>query len=200
MPVKLLPPVTYSGGMYAAGDQPLAEAPRYLRGKGHGRWHRPRTGTVRADRWTSVMFWCGQSAALDRLIGRDDAPADELVCGTCEGRALGAGQDTTPDGMPSLIHAPRTLHPPRVCPGSRDRDLVIPLNDRYTVGRCRACGDVDSCRAMGRGYNAWGFGLVNHPPGAGLVAPCPWHAWRRMRPDGETSAACACGYQPEVTG
>lgn len=196
MPVQLLPPVSSSMGRPDA--VPLTEANRYVRTRGMSRWHRVRSGRRYADGRVTYGFWCGPFAHGGRKQGgppllTDEVPVGEQVCGTCEGRALGAGQDVTPDGMPDLRFDPRWLRPPAVCPGSSKQDLLVALDDRLRVGRCLVCGVFDSIRALGRGIGSYGYGLVKHSPGPDLVQPCPWHAWQYLTRRGDV-AGCSCGW------
>ncbi len=199
MPVALLPPVSTSGGDWS-GQRPLTEGPRYVRGRGNSRWHRPRNATTWPDGRTIFAYWCGPHGTDGGKYGplwlTDEPPAGEPVCGTCVGRALGAGQDDTPAGLPPLRFDPRWLSPPARCPGSNSRTLWTPVGG-HRCGRCLVCGDVLPIRAVGRGYNAWGAGPVAHPPGTAMVEPCPFHAWHRLEPNGDT-ARCGCGYPGEV--
>jgi hypothetical protein len=201
MPVALLPPTTSSGGNWH-GQTPLTEAPRYVRGRGNSRWHRVRSATAyppceTGSGWTAYAYWCGQHVTDGGKSGPlwlvDDVPPAEPVCGTCVGRALGAGQDDVPAGLPPLLFSPRWRTPPTVCPGSNKQNLVHPLDQRCRVGRCLVCGEHDRIFALGRGYNASGYGLVRHAPGSALVEPCPFHAWSTLvERDGR--AACSCGW------
>jgi len=195
MSVALLPPVTSSGGEWR-GEMPLTRARRYLRGPGNSRWHRVRSGRQWPDGRVSLDYWCGPFATdgpgVDKMLYRDAVPSDDPVCGTCVGRALGAGQDEAPTDLPNLVFSPRWQEPPRYCPGSRSRTLWTPVSG-HNVGRCLACDDLVAIRAIGRGYNAWGGGPVIHVPGANLVDPCPFHAWRRIvARDGRP--VCGCGW------
>jgi hypothetical protein len=194
MPVALLPPVSTSGGPWS-GQHPLTEGPRYVRGRGSSRWHRPRNATTWPDGRTIYSYWCGPSGTDGGKYGplwlTDETPSEEPVCGTCVGRALGAGQDDTPAGLPPLRFDPRWIKPSAVCPGSRSRSLFADLAG-HRCGRCLACGDIHPVRAF-NGWNSYGAGLVRHAPGAGLVEPCPFHAWSRLEPSGDT-ARCGCGY------
>jgi hypothetical protein len=200
MPVALLPPTTSSGGAWH-GQVPLTEAPRYVRGRGNSRWHRVRSATVYPPRdvgggWTAYTYWCGQHVTDGGKSGPlwlvDDVPEHEPVCGTCVGRALGAGQDAVPAGLPPLLFSPRWQAPPIVCPGSRSRTLWTELPG-HRCGQCMACGDITPIRVIGHGYNAWGAGPVNHPPGDGLVEPCPFHAWSTLH-EHAGRAVCSCGW------
>ncbi|GGM53596.1 hypothetical protein ACFFX1_54810 [Dactylosporangium sucinum] len=199
MPVALLPPTT-SGGADWSGQLPLTEAPRYVRGRGNSRWHRVRNAVLWTDGRTIYGYWCGPSGVDGGKWGplwlTDDVPAGEPVCGTCVGRALGAGQDDAPAGLPPLVFSPRWQTPPAVCPGSRSRTLWTELPGNR-CGQCLACGDIVPIRVVGTGYNAWGAGPVKHAPGADLVEPCPFHAYSRITAvDGR--AVCGCGW-PGIT-
>lgn len=200
MPVALLPPVTGSGGEWR-GQQPLTSAARYLRGPGNSRWHRIRCGVRYPTGSTNYTFWCGPGASESDNAGPlwlvDDLPADEPACGTCVGRALGAGQDKAPADLPPLRFDPRWQAPPRFCPGSRSRTLWEPVEGAHgSVGRCLACDQIVAVRVVGRGYNAWGAGPIFHAPGGRLIEPCPFHAWMRVVED-DGRARCACGWPAE---
>jgi hypothetical protein len=201
MTVALLPPL--SGGLSNDGLTPLTTGPRYARTVDMSRWHRPRNGIRWPNDHIHYGFWCGAGGVHVRpgqytVLLADRVPADDPVCGTCEGRALGAGQDDIPDGVPQLRFDPRYMEPPAKCPGSRDRELWTPIEDgHHSVGRCLACQAITAIRVVGRGYNAWGAGPINHPPGPGLYAPCPWHAWQRPTKSRDgTAAVCGCGWLP----
>jgi hypothetical protein len=200
MPVALLPPVSSSGAAWR-GQMPLLAAPRYVRGPSNSRWHRNRSGMQWPTGRITIHFWCGPSGHTspqrDVLHFVDNIPAGEPACGTCVGRALGAGQDEVPADLPPLRFDPRWLAPPRFCPGSRSRELWQPVGSAaHSVGQCLVCGELVAIRAIGRGYNAWGAGPVHHTPGGGLVEPCPFHAWQRIvARDGR--AVCDCGWPPE---
>lgn len=191
MPVALLPPVTSSGGDWDGVTRPLYEAPRYMRTRGMGRWHRPRYGVQRRDR-TALHMWCGYSwIRLGEALATDAVPEAEPVCGTCEGRALGAGQDDTPAGMPRLAFEPRWLTPPVECPGSGPRADVYEELGR-NVGRCLACGELVSLRAAN--WPGYGYGPVRHQPGPALLSGCPFHAWNRIGRRADASVGCRCGW------
>jgi hypothetical protein len=201
MPVALLPPTSTGLGDWR-GQTPLASGPRYIRGAGNSRWHRTRAAVIYPacewrEQYTHYTYWCGQGASSPNKMGPlwlvDELPADQPACGTCVGRALGAKQDDLPRGLPPLRFDPRWQASPALCPGGRNRDLVEPLDERLRVGRCIACGVLESIRAMGRGYDRYGYALVSHPPGPELCEPCPFHAWQRIvERDGKP--ACGCGW------
>lgn len=174
MPVDLLPPVS-SSPFSIPGRRPATTAPRYVRTAGMSRWHRVRSG-VHYETRTAWHLWCGQQTTTADAVGRDEPPVDGLpVCGSCEGRALGAGQDDNP-GPVDLVFEPRWLTPPSLCPGAR-YGLFEDLRNR--VGRCLACGEMYPLRAAGGPYNPR-TAITRHKPGPGLVAPCPFHAWNHM--------------------
>lgn len=204
MTVALLPPLTSGLGRWDGVSAPLLEAPRYVRTQGMSRWHRSRSGTRRGGT-VSVGIWCGAGfvylAATEPTrhggIGVDEVPDGEPACGPCVGKALGAGQDGIPtgSGLPKLRYDPRWIIPPGLCTGSRKRELWEPLNARETVGRCLVCAELVTIRAVGRGYDAYGAGPVNHEPGPGLYEPCPFHAWNNPTKT-PAGVACACGWPP----
>lgn len=200
MTVVLEPPIT-SGMPYAYSDiegenRPLLTAPRYLRGSGMGRWHRPRSGfTIARDNHRIVYrLWCGQSLNdAAQCITADQPPRGEPVCGTCEGRSVGAGQDEWPDPDKTLLFEPRwRLTRPAVCPGSQRQDLCEDVAQR--VVRCLPCGELVPCRAYGG--SKWsgpdGYGAAKHEPGLNLVPGCPFHAWRYLAKAADGTVACGC--------
>lgn len=63
---------------------------RSLRGRPGSYVHRPRSARIYSSGRIGITYWCGNSCADGRFIAEPD-PA-EVVCGTCEGRAVGAGQ------------------------------------------------------------------------------------------------------------
>ncbi|MFE4697250.1 hypothetical protein ACFRIC_09170 [Streptomyces sp. NPDC056738] len=136
--------------------------------------------------------WCGYgiggSERAGAFLAADEPPAGEPVCGTCEGRAAGAGQDGSPTGR-LLLFSPRDVAPPKNCPASRSSMYQELPGGR--VGRCLACGDMQPLRAMGGPYNPR-YAIVQHPTGQALVDPCPFHRWRQLTArDGRV--LCACG-------
>lgn len=189
--IALLPPATQS--TVTLDVEALTEGPRFVRTHGMTRWHRPRSGVRFPDRQRTVYgVWCGYSVGgSDRagaFLAVDEPPAGEPVCATCEGRAAGAGQDDSPTGRP-LIFNPRWITPPTTCPGSRSSLFETLPGGR--AGRCLACGDVQPIRAMGGPYNPRAA-IVQHPTGAALVPPCPFHRWKQLTArDGQV--LCACG-------
>lgn len=183
MTVVLEPPLTYSLPQRRSDcppDEALAVAPRYMRSTYQrygnlGRWHRPRSGIhIGLTGRTVYHTWCGQSMFPDRTLTAEQLGEGDKVCGTCEGRAIGAGQDDWPvPGGPALLFEPRRLTPPKRCPGSRNGRLY--REEGRSVVRCLACGELV------RGwYRSYTYGPVNHEPGRGLVAGCPFHAWDHL--------------------
>lgn len=176
--ITLEPPLTRSLAWPRAGQhQALTEGPRYARTSGMSRWHRVRSG-VRRDEHTTWHLWCGQMAneAATRagaLFTADTIPDNLPACGTCEGRARGAGQDDWPIPGNGVVFNPRRLTPPKHCPGSR-KPMYAQLGT--TAGRCLVCGAVEALRVMGGPYDGR-VAIVQHPPGEGLVPGCPFHAW-----------------------
>lgn len=188
MTVSLLPPVTMMDARYLEGAEALEEGPRFVRTLGMSRWHRPRSGV----RWGSgrlvYTLWC-VGHVQGGFLSCDQVPAGDLVCGMCDGKAVGAGQET--DGPPGreLLFQPRHITPPTNCPASRKEMFAELPGGR--AGRCLACSDVHPLRVMGGPYNAR-YAIVQHSPGPGLVAPCPFHRWRQLvARDGR--AICSCG-------
>jgi hypothetical protein len=189
--VTLFPPLSY--GVADMGAEPLDEGPRFARTTGMSRWHRPRSGVRFPDGRTVYSLWCGQHAGglhkAGPLLTADSTPAGDLVCATCDGRSVGAGQETHGPAGRTLTFGPRGMTPPKYCPGSRTA-LYEPLPGG-TTARCLACGDVHPIRAMGGPY-ASRCAIVQHPPGPALFTPCPFHRWRH--PTARAGRlACACG-------
>jgi hypothetical protein len=205
MPVALLPPITSSGpSSWGPPDKktPIASAERYARCRGMTRWHRIRSGYQRESGSRTFNLWCngfvtdGSNKSGPPLLA-DEVPAGDDVCAVCVGKALGAGQDETPAGMPKLRFDPRWLTPPSVCPGSGDSGLWVNVpNASWRVVLCLACGQLCAGRACGRSPYSSGWGPIRHAPGEQLVEPCPFHAWNHLVRRGDT-AGCACGWGAE---
>lgn len=83
----------------------LISAPPLIRSPRMTRWHRPRRGYFHTNVGRSFETWCNYSISDQRgkksgrgpqLIFADQLEAHDLpVCGTCEGRATGAGHAPT---------------------------------------------------------------------------------------------------------
>ncbi len=198
--VVFLHPAYQRGGFTVSRGprlEQMTHAPRYVRTERMSRWHRPRSGhRYTRPSWGSpgrecLSLWCGQSIPdLRDALGLGQPPDGEPVCATCEGRALGAGQDDTPDGLPPLVFTGRYGFNDRWCPGSRLNRLALP-HDGFRVATCRVCHDIQPMRACGGPYRA-DWTIPWHEPGPLLVPPCPEHGWFHLVPDGPTGAVCAC--------
>lgn len=200
MTVTLLPPVT--GSLCSPiqdwpRDVALTEAPNFMRSHASTRWHRVRAGVSMQRPWGLTVvyrYWCGQATFADRSLGVETLPDQELLCGTCEGRAIGAGQISRP-GLDGLVFSPMWIDPPAICPGSKNLQLVARLDNEWREGRCLVCGHVDKLRYAGGPYNGR-TNILRHPPGDDLVAPCEFHAWRMLVaarfPNGDVAVVCRC--------
>lgn len=195
-PVVYEPPLTHSTPQeHWPRATALRTGPRWLRGR--TRWHRVRSGLRRIDRdHASFQTWCGQLLYEDRVPDTaDDLPKDGApLCGTCEGRAAGAGH-STPLGIPpdvALRFSPERLTPPRWCPGGGPYGPARHLGKLagQRVVRCGACGQLVRERNA-YGWNANAGEPQRHEPGPGLVPGCPQHAWRHLVRTVE-GVACAC--------
>lgn len=199
MTVTYAPPL--SGGVTELGASLLMEAvtegPAYVRSRAATRWHMVRSAIDRYDSFRDEIrrtwyHWCGTFSHGSRAITADEAPAGEPTCGTCYGRALGVNPD-----RPDLLYTPRTLDPPKRCPGSQ----TMWVNEKaHNWGLCLVCGDAVKLRGFGTAYG-WCYGVQIHSPGPGLIEPCEFHAWKSLtlaRRDGHPTVACRCKCQ-EVT-
>lgn len=198
--VQLLPPVSSSAAPFHINEPrptALTEAPNYLRSRNATRWHRARAGIARADGRISYQYWCGQLAYGGRVLGVEDKPPRDLLCGTCEGRAIGAGQ-VTRRGMTRLVFSPRDVAPPIACPGGKPyrETLYTQLTeDDWRNGRCLVCGYIGKLRAHGGPYRG-GVKLESHPPGPDLLPACEFHGWRELiaalDTTGQRIVVCRC--------
>lgn len=140
-------------------------------------------------------MWCGQTIRGRVAVGRDLAPPEpEEVCGTCDGRARGAGQ-IPQVGDVDVAFTPRWLGVPRVCPGASLAGLYVPLNRQHSAGRCLVCGHVGRVRGGYRGGYGWSPPRMSeHAPDLdGLVPRCDLHGWQHIRRLGDTQAVvCEC--------
>lgn len=185
-------------GPYAPDGLPLAEGPRYVRSAQQSRWHRVRDAHTQADGVIVYHQWCGQTV-FDRtavayfpVLARDEILPDEPACGTCVGRAIGAGQDPAPDGMPELVFSPASAKVPSQCPGSRREDLYVQAQAaNWRVVMCLACRLLVPGRASGSPYTPI-WGPVRHAPGPNLIPPCPWHRWHQVVKVAPDLAGCRC--------
>jgi hypothetical protein len=185
--VILLPPVTSCPGPIDA--EPLTEGPRFVRTRAMSRWHRVRSGIRYTTGRLVYHLWCTGHVQGDTFLSCDTPPNSEPVCGMCDGKAVGAGQEVDGPAGRQLVFSPRHIDPPKNCPGSRTGMFEELPNG--SAARCLACGDLHSCRAMGGPYNPR-WAIIQHPPGVGLVPPCPFHRWRQLTArNGEV--LCSCG-------
>lgn len=192
-PVVYEPPLIRSSP-WPPGRQPrvLRTGPRWLRGV--TRWHRVRSA-VQYDHQPGPVWqlWCGQTRfERDRPPRTDTLPADGVpLCGTCEGRAAGAGH-TSPIGGVPLLFRPNRLTPPRWCPGGAPYGPARHLGELvgHRVVRCGACGDLVA-EVNAYGWNPRVGVPRQHPPGPGLVPGCEQHAWRHLTRTAE-GVACIC--------
>lgn len=189
-----MPPLSSHWGL---DDRIVAEAiesgPTFVRTRLSTRWHRIRSGV----RWLaaydpdnireSYMAWCGPAIGTTRSgppIFTDAPPAKEPLCGTCEGRAIGADPE-----HPEWLFMPRGATPPKLCPGSQTMWVREDQGHRAR-GTCLVCQDVVKLRGFGGAYN-WNYGIQRHAPGPGLVAPCELHGWRHLLRMGDL-ITCRC--------
>lgn len=230
MPVAYEPPITRGGVQPGWKLRALRQGPALARSRGSTRWHRIRSATYYPERpphpdalrygwptttrpaFTAFAYWCGQHQSTGRtshrpaagVMLRDALPDDGMpLCGTCEGRAIGAGHPPVAvavlDGR-ALLFTPTRLTPPRVCPGRPwvEYDARTP-GARYPRhrARCLLCGETDLRIAGGsRGYGWTALHPGTHEPGPGLVEPCSFHAWGEMvaavDEDGVQRVMCRC--------
>lgn len=197
--VRLEPPYTRGGGHDNA--LPLLRGPRLVRKRGMGRWHRPRSGvlfTASAALGARPCFtlWCGQQAQRD-LLTATEVPSGEPLCGSCEGRAIGAGHP--PIGvelLAALLFEPSSSRPaPPVCPATRPRAYADHrwLATQRGVFPCPACGEPTRLRAAGSPYDSH-VKIEGHPTGDELIEPCPFHRWDSVVVRRDGTAGCSCNY------
>lgn len=181
----------------------LTVHPAYVLSGGATMWH-----VVRAAYMTEynkiVHFYCGQhqrTRIINGLVAdwleTDNPASDDPVCGTCVGRAVGAGRKLPRlevVGDPSLQFTPRGRKPNVWCPGTRlSASWGLEYGDRMT---CPICG-VEDLRVGLAGTSPWySSGWVQiraHRTGVNIVDPCPFHGWKNMTKDG----VCACSVEKE---
>jgi hypothetical protein len=178
--VSYAPPLTGSStfGSEREVREVVDSGPAYIRTRTSTRWHRIRSCYHVLQEWddeiqTRWSYWCGQITGTYRQpITTDEPPTAEPRCGTCEGRFAGWVRDH------GWLFTPRTLTPPKLCPGSQTRWVELHQGDR--AGRCLVCHDVVAMRGFGGAYR-WDWGAQKHPPGEGLVPGCPFHGWKSLR-------------------
>lgn len=200
--VRLEPPYSRGGGHIDRHTLPLSRGPRLVRTRTMSRWHRPRSGTFHGrphtgSPFTTLTLWCGQSVArLADALAATAVPADEPLCGTCEGRAIGAGHPPIAvDLRSALLFEPVSARPaPPVCPAVRRRLVPTYRATRWPViVTCPACAEPTRVRVSTRSPYDSDLVLESHPPGPGLVDPCPFHRWDRLvLRGGAPVASCGC--------
>lgn len=181
---------------------PLRMGPLLVRTRNMSRWHRVRAAAVfRRDeaigslpaQYTVWALWCGQSAFSMHSMPCDRLPTDGVpICGTCEGRAMGAGRDgvvATVTAPADLLFTPtKVLTIPKVCPATVYREIT------WNRCECLLCGAFVKLRAGGGPYRST-WKPQRHGP-QNMIPGCPLHAWSGMRlhPDGTVS--CPCEQRP----
>jgi hypothetical protein len=174
-------------------DIALKAAPMFGRTKSMQRWHIPRAGVLHDHTRVSYSVWCS-ATYLDPTSSKrpallvDEITDDLPVCGTCVGRAQGAGHAVPVVAVTheaGIVFEPRHIRRPRTCPGAKTSEWH-PVN--FRVGRCKVCDEYMPIRARGGPYDSH-TALAAHEPGPGLVNPCPFHAWDRITLEG----ICSCG-------
>lgn len=209
---------THGVGVWRASGTPrpvaLEAGPPFARmGRGSNRWHRVRSAMrLHGDDHTTYALWCGPHthvgwSAHRRWVGSGlTSPVfptgDGLpLCGTCEGRYLGAHPE-----VPELRFDP-TRHklPGGVwCPGAGGFswsgnvnayvEIRNPTPMQREVGRfpafCLVCAKVVKLRGGGGPYRGW-WGLTRHYPGPDLIPPCAFHGWRELT-ERDGRVVCRC--------
>lgn len=191
-PVRYEPPL-HSGPPlpWIATPKVLRTGPRWIRQT--TRWHRIRSGVVHQGPTfhTSMHAWCGQVIFPKGKAATDELPTDGApLCGTCEGRAAGAGHPSPLGADVELRFDPDRLTPPRWCPGGAPYGPARHLAEAagHRLVRCGACGDL--VREKSYRYGG-GVQAAQHEPGPDLVPGCPMHAWRHLVRTVE-GVACQC--------
>lgn len=170
----------------------ILKLPKYLRPTGFGTyWHIPRSAS-NGKHGLFVRLWCGQSRfAVHEHDLKTERP-EEMLCGTCDGRADGflAEQE--------LIFRPHNAWFPKWCPGW----------GTGPKGReCALCGERVKFH-----YHRWGGGVTEarHRPSEKLLemcSPCPRHGWEKMQnfrqgwntdPIGIRCVQFQCDYYQEI--
>jgi hypothetical protein len=194
-------------------DRMLEQGPPFARmGAGSNRWHRIRSAYVSGMHGRTIcILWCGPHASVGHVphLRANTRPSitspvfptgDGLpLCGTCEGRYLGAHPE-----VPELRFDPRKHTTPQWCPGWGGRqswssinayvEIKNPTPEQLAVGRfpafCLVCASVVPLRGGGGPYRGW-WGLTRHAPGPDLIPPCGMHGWRQLTVH-EGRVICRC--------
>lgn len=184
----LLPIPTWGFSHAVAELEPLDRAPAFvLSPSRRARYcHRPRSGHRHPDGRVSLHAWCGQLLYNPLPIDRPDVVTP--LCGTCEGRAVGAHWPAATDITSGAItfpvlpqrFTPRPyFDPPSRCPGSMS-EFYLPTPTNWRRGTCMVCGADVKLRASSRGWwAAQDFGPERHAP-VHMINPCRHHAWRHL--------------------
>lgn len=162
--------------------------------------HRPRSGNrYHNPQRDCYHTWCGQS--LHNPIPIDTPNQLTPLCGTCEGRAVGAGWPTWTETITNN-HGPLTLlrftprpdfDPPNLCPGSlSEYHLAEPGN--WRSGTCLICHAHVKLRASSSGYNPSRWGPQRHKP-EHMIPPCRHHAWLQITWIDRTRSLIGCRCQ-----
>lgn len=162
--------------------------------------HRPRSGHRYNNNLDCYHAWCGASIRRPRTVDRPD-PLTPL-CGTCEGRAIGAGWPTwaeTIAGNPGPLGLTRftprpDFDPPNICPGTMS-DYYLPEPGNWRSGTCLICHAAVKLRSSSTagGYNSR-FGPQLHTP-QHMIHPCRHHAWRYLTWIDQTRHLIGCRCQ-----
>lgn len=189
--IELEPPYREHG---RDGDVALKRALMFGRTATMTRWHIPRSGVLRGNAFRTFTVWCSAIGMHPDRPRNPTLMVDEItdgvpVCGTCVGRARGAGHEIPVievQHVSDIVYEPRHIRIPRSCPGAARTDFI---HVNVFVGRCPACKEYMPIRGGNRGYDWTPPKLRQHEPGPGLVDPCPFHMWDRITPEG----VCSCG-------
>lgn len=211
-------------GVWRAGGtprpEPLTDGPPFARaGANSNRWHRIRSGFLRTgyavvSDGTTYNLWCGPFVTVGGPVRLARANSRQAItspvfptgdglplCGTCEGRYLGAHP-----AAPELRFDPARHKLPggRWCPGWGGQtswssinayvQIKAPTPEQRAVGRfpafCLVCASVVPLRGGGGPYRGW-WGLTRHEPGPNLIDPCPFHGWKELTEHGGR-VVCRC--------
>lgn len=176
MTIELLPYFTRHLG---AGYEPVTTAPDYVRTRRASRWHRARNGIRFPSGRVIYLYWCGPNSGD---FGTDEIPADDDLCGTCEGRWQAQFSNR-------LKFTPLASLPPRRCPAERS-EYWVPRDHNRGPFACLVCGAEVRMTAVSRYYA--GVKVSCHQTGPTLVPGCPVHGWNYLRLI-DDEVRCACG-------
>lgn len=196
LPLLLHPPMWHIEKRPQFNGEPLDEAhPFVVTPSPQGKvTHRPRAAHRYPGR-IAYWLWCGNS--IHDGIGLYFPQQGRPVCGTCEGRAIGAGWPTseqiitgrTAEPWPRTRFTPRPLFdPPRWCPGR----FWIDDPSNWRRGTCLECHADVKLRSKGTWHRP-SWGPEQHEPYQ-MIPPCRRHGWLRTTwLDRSThTIGCAC--------